>query len=153
MADSRFGWSRVDKLSGAIELKNRAEADSRLRRRAQKDSKIQCWACGKRIRRSEEVYYPAVGLTSSNKIAGHVQCIDEMVAKIPGKENLAKSLPTVSREHSHPVIKGDVESFYSGWYAGVRSVFDQRKPDSFVSDPEWLRGFYEGSTYAIDHRS
>lgn len=83
MADTRFSWNRVDKLSGAKELQRRGQKLEGCKRKLVKDSPLVCWApdCRKRPKAGDWVYYPAAGLATTNKIIGHVDCIDRMVAE------------------------------------------------------------------------
>lgn len=82
MSEERFAWARVDNVTGAFELKKR-----NVRRTLTKDSNLQCWVrgCGKRCKRGEECYYPASGLSASNKIIGHVECVDRVCAEHTAK--------------------------------------------------------------------
>lgn len=83
MADTRFSWARVDKLTGAKELQRRGMSLEGCKRRLVKDSLLVCWApdCRKRPKAGDWVYYPAAALAATNKIIGHVDCIDRMVAE------------------------------------------------------------------------
>jgi hypothetical protein len=83
MAESRFSWGRVDKLTGAKELQRRGTREPGCKRRLIKDSHLVCWApdCRKRPKADEWVYYPAAALAATNKVIGHVDCIDRMVAE------------------------------------------------------------------------
>lgn len=87
----RFPWSRVSVENGAIELQKRE-----VRRILDKDyPHLRCWdkACRKGLKRGQECYYPALGLSSGNTTVGHVECIDRICASVLGQpSNLAASL-------------------------------------------------------------
>lgn len=109
MSDTRFSWSRIDRLNGAIELQARAKRDSRCRRVLTKDSALECWNpdCRKKPKRGDECYYPAAGLSESNKVIGHVACIDAMVARVKGVDLKADSHivlpPTAAAPVAQPI--------------------------------------------------
>lgn len=83
MADTRFSWGRVDKLTGAIELQKRGRTLPGCKRKLTKDSLHPCWSpdCRRKPRAGDWVYYPAAGLPDTNKVIGHVDCIDKMVSE------------------------------------------------------------------------
>lgn len=129
MTTHRFPWSRVSKLDGALELKARKVTPT-----LELDSGLECWACGKECKAGQKVYRPSKNCnTISNKVIGHVKCIDDMCAGIKaqgakeaikaaerrnvilpgGQAELGKSLDV-----NKSLVESDKKNYEAGYAAG-----------------------------------
>lgn len=80
-------WGR-DYVADIFELKNRD-----VKRRASKDDHIVCIArtCGKKPRKGDMRYMPSSTTSNTNKIIGHVECIDRECAAYTAGNKTAKT--------------------------------------------------------------
>lgn len=117
MPNERFSWSRADKSTAAFELRKR-----QVVRNLTKDSDLYCLICEKRPKRHDTVYYPASGLSETNKIIAHRTCVDELCASHKQKITSEYAATTRAKSEKQNIIP----------------MADVLSSDKFLASPEDL---------------
>ncbi|HEY9791480.1 MAG TPA: hypothetical protein V6D22_13845 [Candidatus Obscuribacterales bacterium] len=169
MTDTRFRWDAASELEAAFELKSRAIVKPAATR--QDGLRCRIKACRHHIKEGEAIYLPTANPGKDNKTAAHVECVNRFCAEQEAKGSAAAraerdrelkakqvlALPTThslaSSSLKHAVEGDGNSSYYRGFHAGILLAFEKRLvPAPQNTDNEWLRGFYEGTSFGAEHR-
>lgn len=159
---TRFDWTLRNSLENRVE-----ELQTRVKRKLTKDSRLSCLVCGKRPRENDMTYSPAKGTSSSNKVIGHMSCVDNMCDKIradraAGQPKKAPARPSVV-PFAEPTIHApaapvapvmtveDNPAWQRGWISGVRFLLEGVTPIPEMNQG-WSQGFADGILFASAHR-